>query len=115
MSVIVKGMEKPEACLACDFCNPFTEKPYCRRLMKVTPKTTTLPDCPLIEIPPHGRLIDADEISKHKYATIPPYRKEYSDGKPKSEDEVIAFKFGWNDAIDAIVANAPAIIESEGE
>lgn len=62
MSVIVKGMEKPEACLACDFCNPFTEKPYCRRLMKVTPKTTTLPDCPLIKVPPHGRCIDADAL-----------------------------------------------------
>lgn len=62
MSIIVKGMEKPKSCLACDFCNPFTEKPYCRRLMKVTPKTATLPDCPLVEVPPHGRLIDADAL-----------------------------------------------------
>lgn len=62
MGVYIKGMERPIACLACDFCNPFTEEPYCRRLMKVTPKTTTLSDCPIIEVPePHGDLIDASE------------------------------------------------------
>lgn len=54
MSVLVKGMERPKSCLACDFCNPFTEKPYCRRLMKVTPKTATLPDCPLDEVLDNG-------------------------------------------------------------
>lgn len=64
MGVYIKDMEKPEACLACDFCNPFTEKPYCRRLMKVTPKTTTLPDCPLIKVPPHGRLGDLDKLEQ---------------------------------------------------
>lgn len=70
----------------------------------------------LVHVPSHGRLIDADEISEHKYATIPSYRKEYCDGKPKSEDEIIAFKFGWNNAIDAITENAPTIIEAaEGE
>ena len=27
--------------------------------------------CPLVEIPtPHGRLIDADELAKHKYENI---------------------------------------------
>lgn len=66
-----------------------------------------------IPVPPHGRLIDADEISEHKYTTMPPYRREYCDGKPKSEDEVVAFKFGWNSAIDAITENAPTIIEAE--
>ena len=49
MGVYIKNMKMPGACLACDFCNPFAEEPYCRRLMKITPKTTTLPDCPLIE------------------------------------------------------------------
>ena len=68
-----------------------------------------------VPVPPHGRLIDADGISEHKYATIPPYRKEYADGKPKSEDEIIAFKFGWNNAIDAIAENAPTIIPASEE
>ena len=62
------------------------------------------------EIPPHGRLIEATEITEHKYTTIPSHRKEYADGKPKSEEEIIAFKFGWNYAIDAIVENAPTVI-----
>lgn len=64
MGVYIKNMKMPGACLACDFCNPFAEEPYCRRLMKITPKTTTLPDCPLVSVPPHGRLIDADALVK---------------------------------------------------
>lgn len=61
MSVIIKGMRLPNNCLACDFLNPFVEKPYCRRLMKISPTTGRLEDCPLAEVPtPHGRLKDAD-------------------------------------------------------
>ena len=120
MSVLIKGMEMPPSCRYCEFRHmSLTQNAFCTAAQEtidyMAERTKRLDNCPLIELPPHGRLIDADEISKHKYATIPPYRKEYSDGKPKSEDEVIAFKFGWNDAIDAIVANAPTIIEAEEE
>lgn len=62
MAILIKGMEMPTGCIACDFCNPFVEEPYCRRLMKRVPKVTRLDNCPLIEIPePHGDLIDASE------------------------------------------------------
>ena len=119
MSILIKGMEMPHDCEECKLCVIIPVGDYeilrkCVALNRRAEYVIRRKDCPLVELPPHGRLIDADEISKHKYATIPPYRKEYSDGKPKSEDEVIAFKFGWNDAIDAIVANAPTIIEAEG-
>ena len=62
MSILIKGMEMPTGCLSCDFCNPFVDEPYCRRLMRRTPKVSRLDGCPLIEIPPHGRLIDADAL-----------------------------------------------------
>ena len=63
MSVLIKGMKMPSGCISCDFCNPFTDKPYCRRLMRITPKVTRLKDCPLVEVPtPHGRLVDADAL-----------------------------------------------------
>lgn len=62
MSILIKGMKMPTSCLSCDFCNPFTDTPYCRRLMKITPISTRLDDCPLVELPPHGRLIDADAL-----------------------------------------------------
>lgn len=56
MSVLVKGMEMPKNCGicgfkdGCEFSMPLTERPF---------------DCPIIEVPPHGRLIDADKIRYH--------------------------------------------------
>lgn len=118
MGVYIKGMKMPKNCCECWFMEGADEWCCAHRGRYLEPDyrygIKDKPDwCPLVEVPPHGRLIDADEISEHKYATIPPHRKEYCDGKPKSEEEVIAFKFGWNDAIDAITENAPTIIEAE--
>ena len=62
MSILIKGMDLPKGCLSCDFCNPFVEEPYCRRLMQRANGVTRLPACPLIPIPDHGRLIDADKL-----------------------------------------------------
>lgn len=102
VSVLIKGMEMPKNCKQC-----FYRGSGCRSNKHNNGRPQ---DCLLIEIPPHGRLIDAAEISEHKYTTIPSYRKKYADGKPKSSEEIIAFKLGWNYAIDAIVENAPTII-----
>ena len=63
MSVLVEGMDMPTGCISCDFCNPFVEEPYCRRLMKRVPKVTRLDNCPITEIQePHGDLIDRDKL-----------------------------------------------------
>jgi len=56
MGVLVKGMEMPKNCGicgfkdGCEFSVPLTERPF---------------DCPIIKVPPHGRLIDADKIRYH--------------------------------------------------
>ena len=51
MSILIKGMDVPHDCLDCyvaQFCKEYQDeenkRPY---------------GCPLVEIPPHGRLIDA--------------------------------------------------------
>lgn len=49
MSVIVKGMEMPKNCGECFVGN----------------RTICADDCPLIELPQHGRLIDADKLNMH--------------------------------------------------
>lgn len=64
MSVLIKGMGMPSGCLSCDFCNQFVDEPYCRRLMRRTPKVTRLEDCPLVPVPSHGDLVDAREVSR---------------------------------------------------
>ena len=116
MSILIKGMEMPTSCGDCKAFVCYKQWAgdmgdcFCGITKNDAKAKEKNADCPLIELPPHGRLIDADEISEHKYTTIPPYRKKYADGKPKSDEEIIAFKFGWNYAIDAIVENAPTII-----
>ena len=54
MSVIVKGMEMPKNCTGCPICCGL---PYQHRDVK-----GRRPDCPLIELPPHGDLVDRNEL-----------------------------------------------------
>ena len=49
MSIIVKGMKMPWNCRECE-------------IGLVYPCYSEQHLCPLIEVPPHGRLIDADEL-----------------------------------------------------
>ena len=68
MSILIKGMEMPQSCEDChleSFCSLWVEA---RRICKWSPDNREAsirhPDCPLIELPPHGRLIDADALMK---------------------------------------------------
>ena len=62
MNVLVRGMKMPTCCADCDLHNPFSETPYCRRLLQAIPLDGRLENCPLVEVQPHGRLIDADKL-----------------------------------------------------
>lgn len=70
MTVMIKGMKLPKSCCDCDLLPadidwdeqwecPITEKIVHKYVEERKGKPS---DCPLIEIPPHGRLIDADEL-----------------------------------------------------
>lgn len=57
MSVLLCGMEIPERCGKCRFATAFeclVTKNF------ITTFNVRQADCPLIPVPPHGRLIDAD-------------------------------------------------------
>ena len=58
--LLIKGMEMPKDCADCDIHNPFSETPYCRRLLQAIPLEGRLENCPLVEVPTHGRLIIED-------------------------------------------------------
>ena len=93
MSVLIKNMRMPKNCLDCvlnsgERCE--ATKNYC--LYRARPT-----HCPLVEIPPHGRLIDADVAEVI-----------VTDEK----DEVGGFLDGILYAADWI-ANQPTIIEAE--
>ena len=69
MGVYIKGMEMPKSCYACDFSFPSTDSEGDVHTICTALQEEILPlllerqeDCPLIEVPPHGRLIDADAL-----------------------------------------------------
>lgn len=66
MSILIKGMDMPKSCYNhCDFI-AFEFCPLKDYIESHNYKSSTHPDCPLIEIPtPHGRLIDKDELLSH--------------------------------------------------
>ena len=87
MGVYAKGKEMPKTCCAC----------FCARDNKcgITRYEPTfaewyedgVKDCPLVPVPPHGRLIDADALMK-RYGTM---------------------------SFSTVIVDAPTIIEAEGE
>ena len=105
MSLLIKGMEMPKNCDSCRFmvfedtnCLPelFCGCPI---VFRAHPQHEECrPDyCPLIELPPHGRLIDADAL--------------------KSDDGWLDNQDGTQTHIQYVYANsiiyAPTIIEAE--
>lgn len=73
MSILIKGMEMPENCFDCAWsCKIDPKTLLCRISGEYFDKTlSNLIDgrdknCPLIEVPPHGRLIDADALIKYQ-------------------------------------------------
>ena len=112
MSILIKGMEMPKNCGECgleSFCNLWTHTDWekCRHA-----------NCPLIELPPHGDLIDKNKLYE-KTAEWEAQALHMVEVTMNDEDttewrkwstvltERSAFKFD--------IADAPTIIESEGE
>ena len=94
MSVLIKGMKLPTSCTDCPMMQD--EWVSCKLTGswewadEFVPSKERLKDCPLIELPPHGRLIDADAL------------------KEASKDT--AFVIPW-----WLVDSAPTILEAEEE
>ena len=56
--ILIKGMDMPKRCTGC-----FNSK--CLLFFEHTdPNNSRHPNCPLVKLPSHGRLIDADELLK---------------------------------------------------
>lgn len=107
MSILIKGMKLPTRCEAC-FAYRFKAEyghGYCRiaNAKVLGHGNARLNNCPLVEIPKHGRLIDADEMERTMSDTVQGNIRCY----PYS-DTLWDFAFRWID-------NQPTIIEADGE
>lgn len=95
MSVLIKGMEIPESCFECYFqdggnCCILNNH---KNVVNCIIEDQRDEDCPLVPVPPHGRLIDADVLSQI-------YRfDDYGKAVVDCED----------------IDNAPTIIEAEAD
>ena len=103
MSILIKGMEMPscnDCPLAGDFkCNLMPSIPaLCKEYDIAVQNGKRLNNCPLIEIPPHGRLIDADKL-----------KEEFP------HDEDWNYPVNTNSYVVETIDQAPIIIGSEGK
>ena len=109
MSVIVRGMEMPNNCQECTcingehfYCQAVGRKPQDENIISRRPDW-----CPIADVPtPHGRLIDADLLSKIL--------------KKRAEDEwnKNTAPFSWSYAYECLIDTLdimPTIIEAEAE
>lgn len=115
MSYIVKGAKIPVSCDSCPLMRwndygPDGELQYCNILHAICEHEEGKrdADCPLTELPPHGRLIDendvmksAEELRKSPWYNDEPYHAIRKDG--------------FEMAIDMAVKDAPTVIEAEEE
>lgn len=67
MSVLIKGMKMPTRCIACQLNYDsvaciLTGSRFYKCNTEFDPGEERLSDCPLVSVPPHGKLIDADKL-----------------------------------------------------
>lgn len=101
MGIYIKGMEMPECCGYC----PFEYKNYC--MVKPSLRVESAdrhPRCPLVPVPPHGRLGDLDAlVNKH-------FGKSYFQKVMRATKEEMDVALT---NIPLVINNAPTIIEAE--
>ena len=103
--VMIRGMEMPKACWECPLKVHLFQQLWCTPSNKVIDRgdnTEREPDCPLVEVQPHGRLIDADAFDE---------RVRVAGGM--SEEELTEdFKDGVQTVL-YMLSKQPPIIEAE--
>ena len=101
MSVLIKGMEMPASCGDCPIGDAlcFSLMPGVSWEEYTTAVGTNRrhSDCPLVPVPPHGRLIDADELGLTDFEIV------MCDGNYKKGLEMLAKK----------IEDAPTVIPAD--
>jgi len=100
--ILIRGMEMPGSCAACDFYNVISGR--CTRTgtkINFSELTTRSVDCPISELPPHGDLISSENVIE----TIERLRD-------KSGNDEMAFALNW--AL-RLIREKPVIIPADKE
>ena len=97
-SIIIKGMEMPTSCCQCPVNMYLCKRGYEYLLEHPALYDERAEDCPLVPVPPHGRLIDGD------VADVIHFTEEDADGKDFYDGILYAANF---------ISQQPTIIEAE--
>lgn len=117
MDILIKGMEMPKNCGerrfagACGVHNseewPDIESIILNDVIGVG--GTRDEDCPIVEVAPHGRLIDADSLEGVLIFTLESLKEN-----PKMDKEEMHLIAAFH-TLGVMVDDAPTIIEAEGD
>lgn len=102
MSVLIKGMKMPANCDDCDFVQHSYPEDWCYLTEKNLPC-----NCPLVPVPPHGRLIDAEWINEMVRETLELLIKD--------EGLQGSYLFAAFSTLGEMIKDAPTILEAEVE
>ena len=105
MSILIKGMEMPKSCGNCFFDT------HCDNWRLRNWGAPPPDDCPLVPVPPHGRLIDADALMAR-------FEKEEKAADEHGRDFSFSFKSAGENcaqwwSVQQMLFDAPTIIEAE--
>ena len=107
---LIRGIEMPIRCQRCFASDD--ESRFCRAANKYIPMLGKPKFCPLVPVPPHGRLIDADalmqEFEKAQRA-MAQHGQEFSCSFMSSGQEIST---EWY-CVEDMLENAPTIIPAE--
>ena len=70
MDILIKGMEMPTSCGYCPLRHEAKDGDECYLGASLTEYQKRPDDCPLVSIPPHGRLIDEDELNVYDISPV---------------------------------------------
>ena len=104
MSVLIRGMEMPDDCGACPLETDYGTCGYYSLFVEAGHDSEVWKrrdDCPLVEVPPHGRLIDADALMRKKIRSV-----QSGSGENFTSWTISAVSI-------ENIRNAPTIIEAE--
>lgn len=118
MGIYIKGMEMPQNCFDClmssfGLCNLIPEAP-------IGNPQKRLDNCPLVPVPPHGRLVDADALiadlrrqCKEVFKTDAVSPDDFWITRNQAYNERLWTT--WCESLFDYLKTAPTIIEAEGE
>lgn len=90
MSVLVRGMEMPKNCWECSLSDVDDDYGRCCLFSGIACLNIGRQDnCPLVEVPPHGDLIDRDNLLEKAYYDYNETTHDYNKFRVVFEDDII--------------------------